>query len=135
MTHTEENAAQVRREAELPLQDHIRKLEEQLLQADVRRSRRMLEKLLADEFIEFATDGAAYDKAQVIDALQREGPYRRSLSAFHISVLADDVLLVTYRATRQSATSNETVHSLRSSTGLNATVSGGCRFTKAPASL
>ena len=54
------------------LSDDIRKLEEQLLQPDVRRSKSALESLLADDFTEFASDGVSYTKPQVIDALQRE---------------------------------------------------------------
>ena len=97
------------------LRDHIRKLEEQLLQSAVRRSRLALEALLADDFTEFATDGAAYSKAQVIDALQREATYRRSLTDFHIVALGENVVLATYRATRRNETFTETVESLRSS--------------------
>ncbi len=102
-------------ELALSLRDDIRKLEEQLLQSDVRRSRPALEALLADDFTEFASDGAAYSKAQVIDALQRKATYRRSLTDFHIVALAENVVLATYRATRRNETLNETVESLRSS--------------------
>ena len=97
------------------LRDHIRKLEEKLLQSEVRRSRPALEALLADDFTEFATDGTAYTKLQVIDALQREATYRRSLTDFHIMGLAENVMLATYRAFRRNETSTETVESLRSS--------------------
>ena len=97
------------------LRDHIRNLEEQLLQPDIRRSRPALEALLADDFSEFATDGAAYTKVQVIDALQREATYRRSLADFHVVALAENVVLATYRAIRRNETSTEIVESLRSS--------------------
>ena len=97
------------------LRDHIRKLEEQLLQPEVRRSRPALEALLADDFSEFATDGAAYTRVQVIEALQREATYRRSLGDFHVVALAENVVLATYRASRRNEMSTETVESLRSS--------------------
>jgi hypothetical protein len=97
------------------MRDHIQKLEEQLLQSEIRRSRPDLEALLADDFTEFATDGAAYGKAQVIDALQREAAYQRSLTDFHIVALAETVVLATYRATRRNEALNEIVESLRSS--------------------
>jgi len=99
----------------LSLPEAIRKLEEQLLQPDVRRSKPALDALLADEFTEFASDGVAYTKPQVIDALQREATYQRSLSAFHLTVLAENVVLATYHASRRGETSSETVESLRSS--------------------
>ena len=97
------------------LRDHIRRLEEQLLQSEVRRSRPALEALLANDFTEFATDGVAYTKVQVIDALQREATSRRSLTDFHIVALADNIVLATYRAIRRNERSTETVESLRSS--------------------
>jgi len=97
------------------LPEDIRQLEEQLLQPDIRRSKSALEALLADEFTEFASDGVTYTKPQVIDALQREATYQRSLSAFHLTVLAENVVLATYRASRRCETSSETVESLRSS--------------------
>jgi len=59
---------------ELPasLHEHLHELEERLLRPDARRSRQALDELLSDDFVEFASDGVAYDKAQVIDALDRE---------------------------------------------------------------
>ena len=59
-------------ESPLSLQEHIRDLEERLLRQEVRRSREALDELLADEFVEFASDGVAYDKTHVIAALQAE---------------------------------------------------------------
>ena len=97
------------------LREHLRELEERLLRPDARRSRQALDELLSDDFVEFASDGVAYDKGQVIDALEREAPCRRSLTDFQMVPLAESVILVTYRATPQNVTSNEIVESLRSS--------------------
>ena len=97
------------------LHEHLRELEERLLRPDARRSRQALDELLSDDFVEFASDGVAYDKAQVIDALEREAPCRRSLADFQIVPLAENVILATYRVTRQNVASNEVVDSLRSS--------------------
>ena len=97
------------------LREHLRELEERLLRLDTRRSRQALGELLSDDFIEFASDGVAYNKGQVIDALERETPCRRSLTEFEILPLAENVILATYRATRQNVASNEIVDSLRSS--------------------
>jgi hypothetical protein len=44
------------------LREHLRELEDRFLRPDVRRSRQVLDELLSDEFIEFASDGVAYDK-------------------------------------------------------------------------
>ena len=71
------------------LHEHLRELEERLLRPDARRSRQALDELLSDDFVEFASDGVAYDKTQVIDALEREVPCRRSLADFQIVPLAE----------------------------------------------
>ena len=97
------------------LVEQIRDLEEQLLTPEVRRSPAALDALLANEFTEFASDGIAYTKVQVIDALQREAPYRRQLTDFHLLALAENVVLATFCATRRSETSTDNVESLRSS--------------------
>ena len=97
------------------LGEHIRQREERLLQSEARRSRQTLDGLLAAEFIEFASDGVAYNKVQVIDALGNEAPCQRTLTDFQMVALAENVVFVTYRATRQNAASNEIVNSLRSS--------------------
>ena len=97
------------------LREHLRGLEERLLRPDVRRSRQALDELLSDEFVEFASDGVAYDRGQVIDALESEAPCRRSLTDFQIVPLAENIVLATYHATRQNIASNEIVDSLRSS--------------------
>jgi len=81
----------------------------------MRRPRQALDELLSDAFIEIASDGVAYSKVQVIDALEREAPHRRSLTDFQIVPLAENVVLATYRATRHGVASNEIVDSLRSS--------------------
>ena len=95
--------------------DRIRELEEQLLLPEVRSSRRSLEELLGDEFIEIASDGNDYTNDQIVDALQAEPPVSRSLAEFRLVALADDVVLATFRSTRRGDAAREVVVSLRSS--------------------
>ena len=97
------------------LADYIQELEEQLLRPNTRRSRNALEHLLASDFVEFASDGNAYDKVGVIEALQHESVFLRSISGFRLALLSDDVVLATYQVTRQSADAGEAVSSMRSS--------------------
>jgi len=97
------------------LQEHILELEEQLLRPEVRRSSQTLDVLLGDEFIEFASDGTVYDKAQVIAALQAESLCQRSISAFRLVALAEHLVHATYRITKRGDTSRESTVSLRSS--------------------
>jgi hypothetical protein len=93
----------------------IRALEERLLQPEVRRSRAALDRLLADDFVELASDGNAYDKAAVIAALEKERTFRRVIGGFRVAAIADGVVLATYEAVREDPGSGQTVESLRSS--------------------
>jgi hypothetical protein len=97
------------------LSDQIRALEEQLLEPTMRKSRSALETLLADDFVEFASDGRVYDKNQVVSALQRELPLRRSISDFAIRLLSTEIVLATYKASRENQETAAIVQSLRSS--------------------
>jgi len=97
------------------LPEHIRELEERLLRPDVRRSRKALDEVLCDEFVEFASDGAAYDRVRVIDAMEREPVYQRSIAEFRLAVLAVDVVHATYRIAKRGDNSAQPTLSLRSS--------------------
>ena len=97
------------------LTEQLRALEERLLQPDLRASRSELDRLLAPGFVEFASDGKAYDREQVIAALQHETPFRRSIYDFRMAQLSDDVALTTYQIARENNASGEIVRSMRSS--------------------
>ena len=97
------------------LDAQLRHLEEQLLRPDVRRATEKVAALLADGFVEFASSGQVFDRRQILDALQHESPAERSLSDFHCTVLAENIALVTYRATRLLPSDAAPAHSLRSS--------------------
>jgi hypothetical protein len=97
------------------LREHILELEERLLRPEVRRSSQALDELLGAEFIEFASDGTAYDKAQVVAALQAEALYLRSITEFRLVALAKDLVHATYRVTKRRDASQDSAVSLRSS--------------------
>jgi hypothetical protein len=97
------------------LEDHLRQLEERLLQTNVRKSAEEVSELLASEFIEFGSSGRIFDKQQIIASLQMESTVRRSLVDFKTWILAPAVVLVTYRAIRQGAPGEQPIYSLRSS--------------------
>lgn len=96
------------------LEQHLRQLEEQLLQPKFRKSVEDVAALLADEFVEFGSSGRVFDKKQTIDALQNEPQINLSLTDFKCVLVAQDVALVTYRAMRRRE-SGESSDSLRSS--------------------
>jgi hypothetical protein len=81
------------------LERQLYRLEEQLLRSTTRSSRKYLEELLTEDFLEFGSSGAIYDRASVISALVMESPVAWSIANFKARPLADDVALVTYVAT------------------------------------
>jgi hypothetical protein len=91
---------------------HLQELEERLLHPAVRHSAESLDNLLADNFIEFGSSGRIYNKQQVIESLQQESPTRRELADFKALVLAEGVVLVTFRVVEEG---ERPIHSLRSS--------------------
>lgn len=103
------------REAGPELLEHLRGLEESLANPDTQRSPAGFATLLANEFREFGSSGRVYDKSQIIAALGGEPPCRLVLTDFHALVLAPDVVLLTYRGTRQFHGSDKISVSTRSS--------------------
>lgn len=93
------------------LENHLRQLEEALLQPDVRKSARVSE-LLADEFVEFGSSGRTFDKNQIIATLTEEIPTQVTLSEFRMQLLSENIALVTYRTHRHT---EPPVYALRSS--------------------
>jgi hypothetical protein len=54
------------------LKNHLRQLEERLLQPNVRKSAEEVSELLANQFIEFGSSGRIFDKRHIIAGLQME---------------------------------------------------------------
>jgi hypothetical protein len=94
----------------------LSELEQQLLMADVRLSPSKVAALLAEDFVEFGRSGRIYDRDQTIAALAGEQPAAaRRADDFRLSLLGEGVALLTYRSIRQSSSSSQEQHSLRSS--------------------
>jgi hypothetical protein len=77
----------------------IRRLEEELLLPEARKSVTRLAALLAEEFIEIGSSGRIYEKQQIVDRLPQEqwtGP-PATLSDFSARSLAPDLILAMYR--------------------------------------
>lgn len=70
---------------------------------------------LADDFIEFASTGEAYDKSEIIAALSAEKPKRYSLSDFEARALSSDVALTAFRLIKHPPGEKKPVESLRCS--------------------
>jgi len=82
-----------------PIDEHIRKLEEHLLEPDVRASAAELEQLISNDFVEFGSSGRIYDKPAIVSALTGDPTLSAppTVMNFRVVPLASDVVLATYR--------------------------------------
>lgn len=107
--------AEIRRTVDGSLSKELQELEEWMLQPEFRQSVHEIEKLLADDFIEFGSSGQIYTKQQVLDELSLGATDEWTLGDFNLKSLAPDVALVTYRAYRFDGENHRGTASLRSS--------------------
>ena len=76
----------------------IKKLEEKLLSNEVRNSEEELNRLLADDFLEYGKSGSVYTRKNVIEALlQEENKIIITLFDFEVKLLAENVMLALYK--------------------------------------
>ena len=96
---------------------HLEALENELLTASSRSSRRALERLLSPAFVEYGSSGRVYDREQVMSALAGEAaPLRHVIEDFELVRLASDAALVTYHLESFSEAGDPFRETLRSST-------------------
>jgi hypothetical protein len=93
----------------------LRKLEEDLLQPEIRRDPEAVAAFLADDFYEFGSSGGVFSKVETIQALRNEQPAQISIADFRVRSLAAGIALVTYRAVKERESGQEIRTSLRSS--------------------
>src|ERR1700676_5134341 len=94
----------------------LRKLEESLLDAAVRRAPERLRSLLAENFLEFGSSGRIWTRNCIVELLSGETAFiAPAIEDFRGNFLADNVALVTYRTVRTDPDSGEVSSSLRSS--------------------
>jgi len=100
----------------MQLEEHLKSLEEQLLDPAFRINSEAVAALLADDFVEFGSSGRSFDKASILTELRNE-PVRKAflLSDFLVRQLSSTVALVTYRATRRNLDGQPIGQSWRSS--------------------
>ena len=76
----------------------LKRLEEDLWRSPVRFSPEKMDRLLADDFLEFGSSSRIYDKRQILETPVQEINARLPLTDFSIKALASSVVLVTYRS-------------------------------------
>lgn len=95
---------------------HLRGLEQSLLDPAVRRNRARLMELLAEDFLEFGSSGRVWTRKTIVELLAKETAFvRPEIEEFQCSLLAPELVLVTYRTVRTDEETGERLASLRSS--------------------
>lgn len=94
---------------------HLFDLETQLHRQDIRADDSALRRLIAEDFFEFGVSGTVWTRDAVIEALRGESFSQREVTEFRVTLLADDVALVTYRGHRVATMQRPASDSLRSS--------------------
>ena len=85
-----------------PLTREIRELEESLLRTENRGNAGYLQRVLADDFLEFGQSGRRYDKASIIALLSdTDTSPIVDIHDFSVKPLAENVALATYRSVRR----------------------------------
>lgn len=97
------------------LADHLRGLEESLLEPGVRRDRARVSALLADDFLEFGSSGRVWTREETLRLLATESYPRPEMIDFACRRMAQGVALVTYKTIRVEAATGERAEALRSS--------------------
>lgn len=95
--------------------EELEALERRLLDPEFRKSAEAVGSLLADEFIEYASNGEIFDKARIIEVLCAALPTPMDLTDFKAVVLAPDAALATFRYERGATAARPAAVSLRSS--------------------
>ena len=93
------------------LETQLRRSEEALLEPAVRRNRERVEKLLAEDFLEFGSSGRVWTRDQIFDLLATETYTPFTIEDFACVLLSEDVALVTYRAVRKDTQSGDEIAS------------------------
>lgn len=79
----------------------IKELELSLLKPEVRSSKEALDKLLADDFVEFGTSGNKYTKADILERLPNTiEKVEYTVSDFSVEMPSDDVAITTFKTER-----------------------------------
>ncbi|HOQ02098.1 MAG TPA: DUF4440 domain-containing protein [Acetivibrio sp.] len=99
------------------LEKHIFDLEQSLLQPEVRQSSEKIAELLSDDFCEFCSSGNIYlyNKGDIFDTDRNLSVIDWKIKDFSIRILANDVVLATYKAIKYNREQKKMVSSLRSS--------------------
>ena len=104
----------------MQIADHLKALEESLLDPTNRRNPELISNLLTEDFLEFGSSGRTFDKSAILEELRNEPQHQTArLTDFAIRPLAPEVMLVTYRTTRHDSSGHVIHRAQRSSIWIN----------------
>ncbi len=88
----------------------IKELELSLLKPEIRSSREALDKLIADDFVEFGTSGNKYTKADILERLPNTlEKVEYTVSDFSVEAPSEDVVVVTFKTERTTNGSDKVI--------------------------
>lgn len=96
------------------IKELIYKLEIDLLKPEVRASVQKLNKLIADDFIEYGSSGLVYNKKIILERLPQDNSPTYFLSDFEVVVLSEDKVQTRFKTDRTNLDNTKTT-SLRTS--------------------
>jgi len=97
------------------LKENLIELELSLLKPEVRSSKKALDTLLADNFLEIPSTGIPYDKSHALSRIPDEISPVFTQQDYELRVLNDDIAQLIYRATVKRENDNEIAYSQRNS--------------------
>jgi hypothetical protein len=98
---------------DIKLSGLIHKLENDLLQSEVRKSTAIIDSLLTDDFMEIGSLGQVYSKQDILEHLPKENNVKWEMEDFNAKEIEENVVLVTYKT--KNVSEKTIVFSLRSS--------------------
>ena len=101
----------------MALLEHIKALEKSLHHTDTRKNSEQFTHLLHEDFREFGRSGTRYDKVAIVQQMATETFENLRVWAqdFHLTQLAENVVLLTYRSALQTPDGQLSHHANRSS--------------------
>jgi hypothetical protein len=98
---------------DISISEHLKSLEEKLLDPNFRKLPEEAASLLSEDFMEIGSSGKIYNKKETMVALANESHGKIIISDFNSAQVTPEVFLITYKARKEKG--NQKNYSLRSS--------------------
>jgi len=95
------------------IEQQIKNSELGLLKPEIRKNKKILDELLADDFIEFTSVGTIINKKDVLRNLPKESLIKWKVSNLKTKIISKDVILATYKVQKKDLKNKNIIVSLR----------------------